>query len=306
MKTTYLPSFLLPSLLIASCLLWFSFKTDNQSGVSLKEINDLSYYESDEGTSEHTKLNLIIPEGVENPPVLMWIGGGAWAYVDRQKEMDLCRAMARQGVLMISVGHRLSPALLMEPKNPEGIKHPEHVKDIAQAFKWVYQHAAEYGYSAKNISVGGYSSGAHLAALLAADGKYLEQVGLSTDMIKSIVPVAGGYDIPHYSKAMFKEDPAQIENHINPVFGETHEEHVDASPITYIDDFKTPMLLVSESYTYEFTTIFEQALKEKGYTNYQVLHCHNENHNSLWKKLSWQKNCIYRNYMVDYLQSLNE
>ncbi len=287
------------------CGLLFMCSVDAPSGkeYSLKEHKDISYYEKTEFDSELTKLNLIIPEGAENPPVLMWVGGGAWAYVNRHKEMELCRKIAKQGVLVISVGHRLSPALIFEPKNPEGIKHPEHVKDLAQAFKWVYDNADNYSYSTENIFVGGFSSGAHLAALLAADKRYLEGLGLSTKNINAIIPVGGGYDIPHYALAMKKEDSTLTENHINVVFGKTHAEHLDASPTTYIKDFNTPMLMLSENYTYPFTVIFEQASKENGKENYQVLNCHNESHASLWTKLSKDEDCIYRNYIVDYIFS---
>ena len=56
----------------------------------IKEINNISYYSNGSLDSDLTQLNILIPEGVQNPPVLMWIGGGAWAYVDRHKEMKLC------------------------------------------------------------------------------------------------------------------------------------------------------------------------------------------------------------------------
>ena len=64
-----------------------------ESGDSYKEILDISY--TDNTSSELLKLNLIIPDNLENMPVFIWIGGGAWAYVDRNKEMDLCRQMAK-------------------------------------------------------------------------------------------------------------------------------------------------------------------------------------------------------------------
>ncbi len=271
----------------------------------IKEINNLSYYDDPAFDSERTQVNLIIPEGVESPPVFMWIGGGAWAYVDRHKEMDLCRALARQGILMVSVGHRLSPQLLGKTKVYEGVQYPAHVIDLAHAFRWVYDHADVYGYSKKNIFVGGYSSGAHLSAMLASNGKFLEDVGLSTEDIRAIVPVAGGFDIPHYRQSLIEEDSSYLENHINPVFGTTYEEQVAASPMTFIETFHTPMLLISESETYQYTTLFEQALKDLGRDNFQVLNCHNETHNSLWTKLSKQNDCIYRDYILAYIKSMD-
>lgn len=273
----------------------------------LKEISNVPYYEkSSPLNSDLTQLNLIIPQGAKNPPVFIWVGGGAWAYVNRNQEMDLCRHLAKQGILMISVGHRLSPALLFEPKRTEGVQHPAHIKDLAQAFRWVYDHAEEYDYDQKNIFVGGFSSGAHLAALLAADGRYLEQQNLSTQNIKAIIPIGGGYDIVHYQASQFKEDPTMIERHIHPVFGTTEAAFIDASPTSYLDHFDTPMLMLSESETYEYSVIFEQALKAKGIGNYQVLNCHDETHASLWKKLSWEENCIQRDFIIAYINALKE
>lgn len=285
----------------------FADKSLINKEIELKEINNIPYYEEgNKLNSDLTQLNLIIPVAVENPPVFLWIGGGAWAYVDRHREMDLCRNMAKQGILVVSVGHRLSPQLLYEQKNPEGIKHPAHIKDVAQAFKWVIDNAEKYAYSTENIFVGGFSSGAHLATLLAADERYLKKHDLSPKNIKAIIPVGGGYDIPRYKTALFEEDPTMIERHINPVFGSTNAAHLDASPITYLDHFNTPMLMISESDTYQYSVVFEQALKAKEIKHYQVLNCHNETHSSLWKKLSWAETNMYRNYMVEYIKSQSE
>lgn len=215
--------------------------------------------------------------------------------------MGICRKFAEQGIAVASVGHRLSPALIWEPKNEEGVKHPEHVKDIAQSIKWIYEHAEEYGYSQENIIVGGYSSGAHLAALVAMDGRHLRNIGLSPDVIKAIIPVAGGFDIPHYREAMIIEDPALEKNHINVVFGDTHEEHVDSSPTTYIDSLKHPMLMISENYTYPFHKIFEEQLAERKYPKFETLNFHDESHGSLWMKMGREENNLCRKYILDYI-----
>ena len=300
--------FIFLSLLIAGVFLFPAFRSKTNSAKTakdypLEEISNISYYDNPALDSDLTKMNLILPEGAENPPVFMWIGGGAWAYVNRHQEMELCRKIAKQGIAVISIGHRLSPQLLREPKKKEGIKHPEHIKDVAQAFKWVYEHADEYGYAQQNMFMGGFSSGAHLSTLLAADKRYLENLGLSTDLIKAIIPVGGGYDIPHYKKLLIAENPSYEENHINAVFGETHEEHIDASPITYIEDFNTPMLMLTENSTYQYSIVFERLLSERGYDKCEVLNIHSETHASLWRHLSEAEHSIYRNFIVEYIKS---
>jgi len=278
--------------------------TNLRDQYEVKEINDIQYYP--EGKSDQTKLNLIIPQGVKNPPVFIWIGQGAWAYVNRHVEMNICRAFSKKGILVVSAGHSLSPALLGEKKIEEGVRHPQHVKDIAMAFKWVYEHASEYNYDVNNIFVGGYSSGAHLATLLAMDNRYLSNLGLSNQMIKAIIPVGGGYDIPHYKKDLLEEDEDYDKNHIIPVFGSSHEAHIDASPTTYIDSLITPILMISESDTYKYSIVFERLLAEKKAKNVEVLNIHSESHSSLWKKLGNAEQCLYRDYIVDYIKSKSE
>ncbi len=273
------------------------------NNLQLTEYNDISYYGNKISSQpDKTKLNIVMPNGVKNPPVILWIGGGAWAYVDRNKEMGICKNFAKNGICAISVGHRLSPALISEPISLKGIKHPEHVKDIALAFKWIYENAEKYGYSKNDIYVGGYSSGAHLTALLAMDNKYLNDLGLSNKLIKAIIPIAGGYNIPEYKEKLMEEDSSYIQKHINPVFGETIEEQIDASPITYIDSLITPLLMITESYSYQFSKDFERILVEKKVKDFQVLNIHNKDHSELWKELNDDNN-IYIKFISDYIKN---
>src|SRR5688572_14115006 len=213
------------------------------------EINELEYYSGKDASPYH-KLNLVLPKNKSGFALMLWIGGGAWSYVDKNMEMDLARKFAREGIAVASVGHRLSPAVWKDSSMTTGIKHPEHIKDIALAFKWLLDNANKYGYSRNNIFVGGFSSGAHLAALLAMDDRYLKNAGSSREQIRAIIPIAGTYDIPHYYKILAEGDKALAEDHVKGVFGKTQEEFVNASPTSYMNGLKTPMLLISEKNTY--------------------------------------------------------
>lgn len=113
----------------SALLLFFSLNLYGQDNTSLKEINNIPYYENKGADSALTQLNLILPTDATNPPVLIWIGQGAWAYVSRHVEMNICRRFAEGGIAVVSAGHRLSPALLTDQKREEGVKHPEHIKD---------------------------------------------------------------------------------------------------------------------------------------------------------------------------------
>jgi dienelactone hydrolase len=277
-------------------------QTENVSEQVLIEYENIQYYTSASPDADLTTLNIVMPEGIDNPPVFIWIGQGAWAYVDKDVEMNICQQFAKEGMAVVSAQHRLSPALLGEKKRHEGVQHPEHIKDISHAFKWVYDNAEQYGYDQQNIFVGGYSSGGHLAALLAMDNRYLKNRGLSNKMIKAIIPIGGGYDIPDYSEQLIAEDPAYEQNHINPVFGETYEAHIDASPTTYIDSLITPILLICEADTYTYNRGFESLLVEKESPNIEVLNLHNHTHAGLWNELGSKEPSIYRDFIVGYIK----
>lgn len=215
---------------------------------SYREMLDLSYLPPEEvGVDSLQRLNLVLPEGVENPPILLWIGGGAWSFVDRHVEMNLARKFAREGIAVASVGHRLSKGLFKEPNRTHGVKHPAHIEDIAAAFRWLYDHAEEYGYNQENLFVSGFSSGGHLSALLAMDGRYLAAHGLTTRHIKAVLPVAGAYDINDYHSVFLNHENPQTrtlaDTHVKDVFGDTEADFTHASPTAYMDQLSTPMLL---------------------------------------------------------------
>ena len=278
----------------------FSSMDDLHLDYETKEILDLSYYEN-ELDSDLTKINLVLPVGAKNPPVFLWLGGGAWAYVDRHREMDFARKVAATGIAMAVAGHRLSPALLREPVREEGVRHPEHIKDVAQAFRWVYDHAEEYGYAQDQIFVGGYSCGAHLSTLLALDLSYLEGVGLSNDHIKAVIPVAGGYDIPQYREVLTGADPKFEDTHFIPVFGDTMDDYIQASPTNYLHNLKVPMLIISEADTYGYTKFFVDKIRETDFRDFQVMDVFSESHASLSQALSQSENSVYRSLIVNYI-----
>ena len=47
----------------------------------LSEFPDLAYLQPEAVEVDSLqRLNLVMPDGVDNPPILVWIGGGAWAH----------------------------------------------------------------------------------------------------------------------------------------------------------------------------------------------------------------------------------
>lgn len=271
-----------------------------------QEILNLSYLAPEDVVIDSLQqLNLVLPKGVEQPPLMLWIGGGAWSFVNRHMEMNLARQFAKEGIAVASVGHRLSKGSFSPNAKKEGVKHPTHIQDVAAAFKWLREQADTYGYDKDNIFVSGFSSGGHLAALLAMDGRYLAQHKLSPADIKGIIPVAGAYDInDYYSVFLNHEDPntrTMADTHVKDVFGDTEADFTDASPTTYMDQLDRPMLLISEGALYNYTNVFEEKIWDSEYRDCQILHVFNFGHAGLWRDLSNAPNSQTRNAMVDFI-----
>lgn len=281
-----------------------SFGQDDKK-YGFNELRNIDYLEE---RSEDTiqKLNLVMPKGIENYPLLVWIGGGAWSYGDRNVEMDLAKRFAESGIAVASVGHRLSAATWRDSTLNTGIKHPSHIKDVAAAVKWLYRYAPEHGYDKDRIFIGGFSSGAHLAALLSLDYSYLENEGLTKDVIKGMIPISGTYDIEDYH-AVFKNgnNPEMADLHVEAVFGNSREALLNASPTNYLNNLCIPILLICDNGIDRYTRLFEERLQETGFEKYEVIYV-DMGHAELWRNLSNEKESKYRSKIIGFISKSSD
>jgi acetyl esterase/lipase len=103
--------------------------------------------------------------------------------------------------------------------------------DIAKALRWTYDHAQDFGGDSQKIYVMGHSAGAHLAALICTDDRYLKAEGLSFSILKGCVAVdVAAYDVPKRLKDSGTPQPAGF----LAVFGSTDASHRELSPATYV------------------------------------------------------------------------
>jgi len=69
------------------------------------------------------------------------------------------------------------------------------VNHVRTACAWVWRHAVDYGGNPERLHVAGHSAGGHLTAMMATTDWPTFQTGLPRDMIKSIIPVSGLFDL---------------------------------------------------------------------------------------------------------------
>ncbi len=168
----------------------------------------------DDGIGKH-RLDLFLPRGKTNFPVMVFLHGGAWRMGDRSTYGLVGYRMAKAGIGVAIPSYRLMPANA----------HPAQIEDAAAAVAWVYKNIAQYGGDVSRLYLAGHSAGGHLAALLALDGRWLEKVGVPAGAIHGVATMSGVYDVGALKEFQNAEDdPSPI-----------HHVHANAPPflITY-------------------------------------------------------------------------
>ena len=193
---------------------------------------DVAYVEGEGAHPRKHRLDLLVPPQGKwraGRPMLIWIHGGGWVMGDKDDALGLytryCRLLAENGVATANISYRLSP----------GVKHPAHIEDAAAATAWVIRHAEEIGFDPQAVFVSGHSAGGHLAALLAADHRWLEARGLPRGIIRGAIPSSGVFDLApllaggeRWQRAFAPDDAAA------------------ASPVTHVDANDPPFVFMIE------------------------------------------------------------
>ncbi len=283
---------------------------DKSPGLNaVRIVKDIAYYDGKDADGEKQKLNLFFPETKEPFPVMMWIYGGAWSLGDRTQATALAMRFAERGVGVAAIGHRLSDAGWSDPKkSAPGVIHPEHVRDCARAFAWLLSHVKEYGGDPERLFVGGHSSGAHLAVLLATNLRYLGERNIQSDKIKGAVALDGVYDIEYYHQVLSQIfDKKYADAHIHAVFGTDRQNWQDASPVYHLAGNTVPMLIVSSGSAYiksfrMYAESLKQAAQKAGVRTILFYDAANRNHGSIVQLMSLKSPDPVRQAVLDFIR----
>ena len=186
----------------------------------VKVVADLPYFDGKDADPDLNKLDVYIPEGKKDAPVLFFIHGGGWTKGTRKKFENLGKFFAGQGIVTVATGYRLSPK----------VQHPAHAEDVARAFAWTYNNIDKYGGRKDRIFVSGHSAGGHLAALLGMNESLLKQHKLELANIRAVIPISGVFVI----KGEGKET----------TWGKDAEGWKQASPMTHVRKNVPPFLIL--------------------------------------------------------------
>jgi acetyl esterase len=103
-------------------------------------------------------LRVYYPSGAQNLPCLIFLHGGGWTLSDLDTHDALCRSLTNDvNCVVISVDFRRAP------EN----KFPAAIDDSYTALEWIHNNHNKLGIAKTKIGIGGDSSGANQAAVVA-------------------------------------------------------------------------------------------------------------------------------------------
>lgn len=168
--------------------LW-SPKPFGEDACAIHTIKDVPYRDDPKADGFRHRLDLILPKGKKDFPVVVLVHGGAWVMGDNRccgLYSSVGEFLASQGFAVVLPNYRLSP----------GVQHPEHIKDVARAVAWTRANIAKNGGDPERLFLLGHSAGGHLVSLLATDETWLNAEGMKMADIKGVISVSGVYHIP--------------------------------------------------------------------------------------------------------------
>lgn len=140
------------------------------------------------GPLPRQKLDIYRPSNVSNSPIVIFWYGGAWVKGSKSQYQFVGTALANSGYLAVLPDYRLYPEA----------RFPAFIEDGALAVRWIQQHAAKFGGDTRNIFLMGHSAGAHIAASIVFDDRYLQAVAGKRETIRGFIGLSGPYGIDQH------------------------------------------------------------------------------------------------------------
>lgn len=187
-------------------------------------------------------LDLYMPNGVVDPPLLVWVHGGRW--LGTTKEFMFTSALVEKGFAMASVDFRQA----------DEARFPAQIHDIKAAIRFLRANAATFGYDATRIGLHGRSSGGHLAALVGVTNGHQQLEGSigghpeqSSD-VQAVVSYFGASNLTSILEQSTAFGVTRRAAAMAVLLGGPVEQVVDlarlASPVFHVDASDPPLMLL--------------------------------------------------------------
>lgn len=183
---------------------------------SYTAATDIAY-----GAVPRQKLDVYRPQGAGPHPVIVFLYGGGWESGARGPYRFVAESLTRHGYVVVIPDYRVYPEA----------RFPIFIEDAAQAVRWARDNVGQYDGDPARLFLMGHSAGAHIAAMVALDGRYLASVDMERRELKGLIGLAGPYDFLPLTSERFKTILAA-------------PDMMQTQPINFVDAGAPPMLLL--------------------------------------------------------------
>ena len=192
----------------------------SRDGVSIQ--SGVRYSNGARGT-----YDIYLPEDAgPTTPVAVFFYGGNWETGDKDDYLFVGQSLAAAGIIAAIPDYRLHPE----------VRFPAFVEDGARAVAAVLQatRGGQFGIPAGHhpVFLMGHSAGAHIAALLSYDERYLQSAGGRPSEISGFIGLAGPYDFLPLTSERYRR-----------IFPEATREA--SQPVNFVDASDPPALFIT-------------------------------------------------------------
>ena len=142
-------------------------------------------------------LDLHLPAGVTNPPLVVHVHGGAWRAGNKSEYPDF---LVASGFAVASVEFRQSTVA----------RFPANTHDIKAAIRFLRAKQKDYGYRTDRIAITGTSSGGHLAALVGTTNGVKELEGTAGEHLgesSAVQAIVSWYGASNFTTILAQSTP---------------------------------------------------------------------------------------------------
>jgi acetyl esterase/lipase len=153
-------------------------------------------------------------------PLIVFVHGGGWSLgtTDNATGRAKIAHLTARGFAFATVGYRLVPDVQVE----------DQAADLALALATLRANAGRLGIDCGRVLLMGHSAGAHLAALVGTDPRWLRSCGLSCDAIAGIIAIDGAaYDVAQ----QLRDAPLLLRPLYRQAFAPSPDRHRALSPV---------------------------------------------------------------------------
>ena len=160
------------------------------------------------GDAPRQRLDVYRPAaGAEDSPVVVFFYGNGWRKASKANFEFVASSLTRAGIVVLIPDYRSYPE----------VAFPVFVEDGARAVAWAGRNLDGLADGQRPLFLMGHSAGAQIAALLALDKHYLDDVGAPP--LAGFIGLSGPYDFlplePGYMQEVFPEETRPASQPIN-------------------------------------------------------------------------------------------